>query len=101
MIARTPSALIVRASDPVKRQLQGFDLAGLGVGLRGQLVDIDIPNVATIHIPSPANGGGLPIDGPWEITFRLVSPGGKILASAAYQTAVVGCTAPGGGCSPG
>ena len=43
------------------------DLTSLDLGwICGRQLDIDIQNVATVHIYSPVNNYGLPIDGPME-----------------------------------
>ena len=102
-VTNISSATLVRLcseGDTIQWSDNYRDLTSLNLGwiCGQQLVDIDIQNVATIHIYSPVNNSGLPIDGPWKITFRLVGPSGQILASANYQTTVVGCTAPSGGC---
>lgn len=70
---------------------QNFTTKNLGWICHYQLVDIDSPDVASETIPGPTTDYGLGVDGPWKITFQLISPSGQTMADASYQTTVVGC----------
>jgi len=70
---------------------QNYTAMNLGWICNYQLVDVDSPDVASETIPGPLTSYGLGIDGPWKITFQLISPSGQAVAHASYQTTVVGC----------
>jgi hypothetical protein len=70
---------------------QNFTAMNLGWICNYQLVDVNSPGVASETIPGPTTNYGLGVDGPWKITFQLISPSGQTVADASYQTTVVGC----------